>query len=287
MAASTEPISGVNVMTLYDSTVLESQEDATLNLSQDLADLVTKNNDEWVSKLSGQQEWSVDQTSNLVDSSTSEEFIANKNAKLELNLGSSSSPNWTTWEYLDSVDFELEQNVAETGAIDKPLWRFIRPAERMATLDIEGSYLDPASSIGDPLEEVLNAKDNSNVIPVRFTLLSDTFEFDVAPGDLDIDASGSEDATLSLTMESDKAVTHTGSSFGTTHNAVFTTFFNKNTVGVAIEHRQDSGSAVTDSTTYTGDGYYTSISLTVENGEPVTMETTVEGDGKLDRSQIS
>lgn len=286
MAASENPIAGINLLTKIQSTIVGAQTDATLSVPQELRELITKNEFGWVSNLSSKQEWSVSH-SGLVLNSSSEAFISNQNAKLELEVDttddSTDNPTLVEIPRLDSIDVTLAAEMAETGALDKALWRFIRPAERSVQIDIEGSYLDPASDVGAVYEEIMAAKDAGNNLPFTFTLAGRTFSGDVAFGDMEIAApGGAEDATISLSMASDDQVTKGGTAFDSSVSMIIDAFFNETEVDCAIEHH-DGGSVVTGSTKYTGSGFFGEIALSVADGEEATIDATVEGNGALTR----
>jgi len=290
MAVATEPIPGIKLLTLIGGTVVGAQEDATLSIPTELRELVTKNNFGWVSNLSGMQEWSVEHSGLLLNDS-GEEFISNNDASFALEFdngsGDGNQPEYHTLQYLDSIDVTLEMGVGETGGLDKALWRYITPGERSMSIDIEGSYLDPNDSpdgVGEEYKEIFARKDAGTRLPCRFTIAGHTFESSVAVGDVEITASASsEDATISVSFASSGQVTQDGTSFDSSVSMIIDAFFNETLVTAAIEHR-DGGSAVTGSTTFTGDGYFTSVSLSAAHGEEATLDATVEGDGPLNRN---
>jgi predicted secreted protein len=292
MAAPTQPIPGIKLLTLISSTIVGAQSDAVLNLSQELREIVTKNNFGWVNNLSGRQEWSVDHSGLLLDDSGND-FIANSNATLALEFdngsGDGNQPEYHEIQRLDSIDMTLDAAVAQTGGLDQQLWRYIRPAERSMTIDIEGSYLDPAASpddVGEEYKEIFARKDSGTVIPARFTIAGHTFESDVAIGDVEISASAqAEDVTISVSMASDGQVTQGGTSFDSSVSMIIDAFFNETLANVALEY-QDGGSAVSGSTTFTGSGFFTSVSISAADGEEATLDATIDGDGPLTQSTI-
>lgn len=287
MAAPTEPIPGIRLLTLIGGTVVGAQTDATLSVPSELRELVTKNNYGWVSNLSGQQEWSVDH-SGLVLNSSGEEFISNQNASLELEFDDGGgTQEWHKIQHLDSIDLSLEAAIAETGGLDSELWRYIRPAQRSMSVDIEGSYLDPAADVGQEYQEIFTRKDNSERINARLTIAQKTFTADVAVGDVEISAQAdSEDATISVSFASDGQVTEGGTDFDSSIEMILDAFFNETKASLAMEHHDQQGSAVTGSTTFTGDGYFTTIDISAAHGEEATLDATIDGDGPLNRGTI-
>ena len=98
-------------------------------------------------------------------------------------------------------------------------------------------------------------------------------------------AAQGEDVTISVSMASDGQVTQGGTSFDSSVSMIIDAFFNETLANVALEY-QDGGSAVSGSTTFTGSGYFTSVSISAADGEEATLDATIDGDGKLERSTI-
>jgi hypothetical protein len=284
MAAPEQPVTGVRLLSLLNGTVIGAQTDGTLTASQELIELITKQDSGFIEHLSGTQDWSVSHSGLILDDSSSK-FISNGNAKLELEFDDGSgSPAFHEIQSLDSLDLSFQQNLAETGGLDKPLWTYRRPAERMMEVDIEGSYLDPAADVGEEYDEIWKAKENSRTVTARVTVASRTFSCDLAPGDLEISAStGGEDATVSVNFASDKEITKGGSGFDSSVSMVMDAFFNQSRLSFAMEYRE-GGSTVSGSTTYTGDGYLDSADLSLEDGSEATLDADFAGDGALSRS---
>ena len=282
--ASNEPIAGIRLLTKIGSTLVGAQTDATLNVPSELRELVTKDNFGWVSNLSGRQEWSVSHNGLVLNDSGSA-FISNQQASLELEIGDPAA--YVEIPSLDSIGMTLTAEMANVGALDKPLWRYIRPAQRSAEFSIEGSYYDPASSNGEVYAAIMDAKDNSTRIPARFTIAGKTFTCDVAPGDLSITApAAAEDVSISTSLASDGQVTEGGTAFDSAISMIIDAFFNETEASCAIEHHNDSG-VVSGSTSYTGNGYFTSISISAQDGEEATMDAEIMGNGPLSRPQAT
>lgn len=283
MAASENPIVGVNLLSKIGGTLIGAQTDASLSASQDLREAITKQNSGFIGHLSGKQDWSVSH-SGLVLNDSGSKFIANGNGKLELDIPDGSGGTQTVEvPRLSSIDLSLTQNLAETGGLDQPLWTYRRPAERSVGIDIEGSYLDPNSTIGAVYDEIWTAKDNSDVIPFTLTIASKTLTGSIAPGDLEIGAStGGEDATISVSFMADEQVTQGGTAFDSSVSMILDAFFNQTEISFAMEH-QSSGTAVTGSTAYEGNGYLADASISIPDGEEVTMDANFNANGPLSR----
>jgi predicted secreted protein len=289
MAAPTTPISGIKLLTKVGSALIGAQTDATLSASQQLAELVTKDNFGWVSNLSGQQEWSVSHSGYVLDNS-SEAFMSNQRASLTLTIPDGAGGTMdVVIPYLDSIDMSLEAGLADTGGLDRPLWRYVRPAQRSVSIDIEGSYLDPAGDTdgGAVYDHIWTAKEQSLRIPAVFTVAGNTFTSDIAPGDLEITApADAEDATISVTFASDGPVANAGTSFDSSVQAILDAFFQESEVTMRME-MQDQGTPVSGSTAYEGNGYFTSIGISVAAGDPATMDAELAGNGALTRPIVA
>jgi hypothetical protein len=294
MAAPENAIVGVDMKLQYDSTLIGTQTDGSLSVSPDLRDIILKNTGggtptDWKGRLSGQREWEVSHEG-LVLNGSDEYKISTGNAKLELEVDTTddATDNPTVIEVprLDSIDFTLTQELAETGGLDRALWRYIRPAEREFSIDISGSYVDPNSSLGEVYDPVLDRLLGSNTkIPATLTVLGKTFDGDVLVGDYSLDAStGGEDATVEMTLSSKGSLTTSGTAFGTGVENIFDAYMNQNSVSVGLIHYDGAGSPNTGSTKYTGSGYFSEVGISIADGEEITCSTSVAGDGPLSRS---
>jgi hypothetical protein len=243
---------------------------------------------DWLGRLSGKQEWEASHEG-LVLNGSDEYHIANGNAKLEIKADPDGSG---TKEYMEiprltSIDFTLSQEVAETGGLDRPLWRYIRPAEREFEISLSGSYLDPAADLGSVYKALNTARNGSNRLPARLTVYGKTFEGDVAIGPTEYSAStGGEDAEIDVTLMSDEELVVSGDAFGTGVENIFTAFMNKSKVDVGML-KYDGGSVQSGATKMTGSGYFTSVDISISDGEEITCSTSVAGDGPISYSQQS
>lgn len=283
-----DSISGVRFVVKQDSTLIGAQGSASLNLSQDLRDLVTKNNFGAVDHLSGRQEWSVSQDGFGLDQD-GEVFISNGKASLELDIPDGQGGT-TTKEItnLDSLSISLIQEIYERGALDKELWRYIGFAEYMAEISIEGSYIDPETSAGEVYKEIFKAKDNSNKIPFTLTVDGMTISGDVAPGDMEIAADPSgEDVTISVDFATSGDFTKGGTSLDSSIDDLIQAYFDQTKVTLGIENVDDSGTAVSGTTSFTGDSIISQIDLEFTDGEEATTSFEFAGDGELTRETIS
>ncbi len=281
---------GVDVKTQLNDSLIGTQTGGSLSVSPDLREIIVKNEPsggptDWKARLSGEQEWSVEHEGLLLDGEDNYD-LANGNASLKLSVDTSDdgTDNASLIEVpsLDSIDFSLTQELAETGGLDEPLWRYLRPAEREFSIDISGSYIEPTTTDGEVhgaiVDRVMAAGGSS--LGFELNVFGVTFTGDVALGDLELDAqTGGEDATLDLSMASDLALSKAGS-FGSGIEPMFAAFMNKSSVDVGMLHYDNNGPE-SGTKKFTGSGYYSEIEIAMADGEEVTTSGTVEGDGAL------
>lgn len=295
MAAPESAVVGVDLKIQHDGTLIGTQTGGSLSISPDLRDILLKNDasgspTDFKGRLSGEQEFEVSHEG-LVLNGSDEYHIANSNAKLELKVDTTDdatdNPTYIEIPRLESIDFNLIQEVAEIGGLDRALWRYLRPAEREFTIDVSGSYVDPNSDLGAVYDELMTARDNGTNVPARLTVYGKTFEGNVAIGDTSIDgATGGEDATIDVSMASDGGLTIGGDAFGTGIESIFTAWNNQSSVDVGMLHYTD-GSPTSGATKFTGSGYLTEVAISLTDGEEITCSSTLAGDGALSRGTIS
>lgn len=282
MAAPTEVV-GADLLIAIDSTLIACQTDASLEWPTEIREILHKNNAGWSGSLPGRADWSVSADSILVDTN-SDAYIANSNAKLELTLDTGSgTPTLVEVPRLSSIDFSLSQSLATTGALDKALWTYRQPAERSWTVDVSGTYVDPASTDGAVYDALMLAKRNREIVPATLTLDGNAFSGDVAVGDLSISgATGGEDAEISVSFSGDGALT-LPNGFPAGVQMIFSAYNTQSSVSAAMEVH-DSGAPQTGATSFTGTGYMDSIDVSLADGEEVTMSISVQADGELTRA---
>ena len=297
MPAPENAVVGVDLKLQYDNTLVGTQTDGSLSVSPDVRDIIVKNSGggtptDWKGRLTGNRSWEVSHEG-LVLNDADEYKISTGNAKLELEVDttddSTDNPEYLEVPRLESIDFQLTQETAETGGLDRELWQYIRPSEREFSIDISGSYVDPASDLGKVYGPVLERLlGNQQEIPARLTVLGKEFQGDMVVADYSLDSStGGEDASVDLSLQSDLDLTVSGTAFGTGVENIFTAFMNKNEVDVGMLHYDGSGSTTSGATKLTGSGYFTDVSISMSDGEEITTSTTVQGNGPLNQGTIS
>jgi predicted secreted protein len=309
MAVSENPIVGVDLKLQYDATadgtdnpvLIGTQTDGSLSVSPDIRDIILKNTEDgsptdWKDRIAGNREWEVSHEGLLLNNS-SEYKISTDNAKLELvdvqvDTDDDGTDETTTLEIprLDSIDFTLTQELAETGGLDRELWTYYRPAEREYSLDISGSWLDPNSNLGQVYEPVLERLLGSqSAVTMKLTVMGEKiFKGDVLIGDYSLDAStGGEDATVELTLPSKGELTNPSGStaFDSSIDNIFDAWMNKREIDVGMVH-YNGDSERTGSTKLSGSGFFSEVSISLSDGEEATVSSTIQGNGALSKSTV-
>jgi hypothetical protein len=284
---------GVDLKTQLNSSLIALHTSSSLNISPSLADIIVKADGsgsptDWARRVQGVAEWSTEHEGPLAGQSSTEAKVADPNMSMKLELDTGSGPSLVEIPLLDSVDFSLTQEIAETGGLDKPLWRYIRPDTRDYEISLSGTYVEPTSSNGAPydvtLDKVLSRSTDN--IPFELEVLGATLSGKVEIGDTTLEAeTGGEDAQIDMTLSANSDLTKSGS-FGSSIEAAFTAFMNKSSVDVGMLHY--SGDAPESGTVkLTGSGFYSELNISMSRGEPITVDGTVEGDGPLSKGTVS
>jgi len=271
---NTSPVEtvGVNVLLQLSGTRYAAQTDATLNIPQELREIITKTENNWISHLSGKQEWSVSQDSYYIDADD-EAYIANGRIKMRVDVGTAGSPDFVEFARLTSIDLNLTQNLAEVSPLDRPLWRYLRPAERMWTVDIEGNYYDED---GEALNKVFEAKDARERLDLELDYDGRVISGTVATGDFELSAStGGESAAFTLSLGGDGVLTE-GTSTGSASDAALDLFFNQTLETVNIE-------LIDEANWFEGQAYVGDLTISATEGEEPTISFDLQGSGPSDR----
>lgn len=268
---------GVNVLVELDDTTVGAQTDATLSIPQELREIITKQENNFVSHLQGKREWSVSCDSFVLDD-TDDVFIANGKAELRLSFDDGST--YEESPRLNTIDLDLTQNLAERSALDLPNWRYLLPAERLWTIDVTGTYFSPFQDDGSGgtentiLGEILKAKDDDERVQIELEVAEMTLSGEVALGDIEVTGStGGETADLSITYGGNGELTKDGS-LGDKTDKLFEAYFDQTLMDTIIQ--------ITDFPHYwEGSGYASSISMSITDGEEITASIDIEGDGPI------
>lgn len=273
---------GVNTILELDSTIIGAQTSATLDVPQELRELITKQENGFISHLSGKQEWSVSNSSFILNTN-SDAFISTGNAQLELSVDGGTT--YDVMPRLDSIEIELTQNLAEEGGLDRPLWRYLNPAERGWTMEIEGAYFEPEEDdgvggtentvFGDLLENKGLIGSSDTTVMARLTIDQMTLEGDVALGDMSIEGeTGGEKTTLTLSFGGDGELIKSGTPVDPSIDKLFEGYFDSTEYTVIF----DVGDL---DHTYEGTGYLDTLTVSLTDGEEATIEVDIAGNGPI------
>jgi len=272
-------ISGINLLLALGGTAVAAQSSATLTASQELVEIITKNEFGFTSNLPGDQSWSVSHDSFLTKD-TGDHFLAIGEASFSIDVGGT----MTVVPGIQSVSLGLTQELTETppGIDEATNWTYRRPSRRSFSVDVDGHYYDPATESNGTYEAILTAKDNGDNLPFELQVGGLTFTGTLAPGDLEIESGADGDnATYSLSFAGDGEITKTGTS-ETSIGKVLDAYFTQALWTVVLRHEVD-GTQVDGSTEWTGDAYLSEATIDIERGDQVSLSADFQGDGALTR----
>jgi len=295
MANGDSAVVGVDMKTRLNDSLIALHTSSTLNISPELVDLIVKADasgtpTDWARRIQGVAEWSAEHEGPIAGQSDTKPQVSDPNMsfKLEVDPTDSGTPSLIEVPLLDSLDLSLEQELAPTGGMSNPLWRFIRPDTRDYTIDLSGTYVEPTSDDGGVYEaslEKLLSRSTDN-LPFELQVLGVTLSGEVEIGDSSIEAeTGGESATIDMSLSANSDLTKSGS-FESSIEAAFNAFMNKNSVDVGMLH-YDGSSPETGTTKLTGSGYYSELNISLGRGEEITVEGTIEGDGPLSMGTVA
>ena len=285
MAVPTEPLSGISSLIVVDSTLVGAQTDATLNLPSDVVDVATKNDFGWRQTLPGVTSWSLD-TGNLVkDTANAKPFLSNDSpnrVSVSIDIGGVQ----TNIAKMTDVSITATQDVELVSTHDGGLEQSLFLGERDVSVDITALYLDPAATTSQ-FQELLDARDNATDLDAVITIDQLTISGSFSLSDLSI--SGQAQASpieTSFSLSSNGPVTKGGTDFDTSVSMILSGFFGQSLVTSAFE-LQDNTGAISGSTRYEGDGYFTDVSLDLSTESAASMTSTVTGDGAITTAPVT
>lgn len=296
MSAQDNAVVGVDLKTELNSSLIALHTSSSLQISPSLVDLIVKADasgdpTDWVRRVQGVAEWSTDHEGPIVGSGDTKPKVSDPNTTLKLKVDttddSTDNPSLVEIPLLDTIDFSLTQDLAETGGMSEPLWRYIRPDTRDFELSVSGSYVEPTTTDGAvyeaTLEKILDRSTDN--LPFELKVLGVTFSGEVEIGDSSIEAeTGGESTNIDLTLSGNSDLSKSGS-FQSSIEPAFSAFMNKDPVDVGLLH-YNSSSPESGTTKLTGSGYYSELEISMERGSEITMNGTVEGDGPLSMGTV-
>lgn len=287
MATQDSAVVGVDLKSRLNSNLIALHTSSTMSISPELVDLIVKadgagNATDFARRVQGVAEWSAEHEGPLAKQGEVTPQVADQSMslKLEVDANGDDTAQLVEVPLLDSVEFTLEQEMAQTGGLDQPLWRYVRPDTRDFEISLSGTYVEPSESGVHKalLERVLQR--STDQLPFELNVLGVTFSGQVEIGDVSVEAeTGGEDAQIDLTLSANSDLSKSGS-FESSIEAAFSAYMNKSSVQVGMLH-YDGSSPETGTTKLSGSGYYSELGVTMERGSEVTVSGTIEGDGPL------
>jgi len=259
---------GTDLILSLDSTILGAQSDASLTLSQTLAEQIIKNDNGYVRNLSGRQGFEVSADSFALNTDE-DTFLSNIVSTLEIE---DSSQTFVEMPRLTSIELTLEQAMAELGTLDDNLWRKVAPVERSSSLSVDFIHYVPDGTT--VLDDILGWKNTGERRNARLTVDGFVMEASVAFGDMEIDASTSEFATVSLDLAVDGPATSLTSGLAPSVNPIIDAWEAQTLFDLLLDI-QSSNFA------YQGNAYMSSMTLTASDDEAVSISSEFMGDGEL------
>ncbi|MCS4139594.1 hypothetical protein GGQ13_003049 [Salinibacter ruber] len=285
--ATENAVVGVDLKSRLNANLIALHTSSSMSISPELVDLIVKADaagqpTDFARRVQGVAEWSAEHEGPLAGQGDAKPKVADQNMSLKLKVDANGDGSATLVEVplLDSVEFTLEQEMAETGGLDQPLWRYLRPDTRDFEISVSGTYVEPSQSGVHKalLQRVLQR--SADQLPFELQVLGVTFTGEVEVGDTSVEAeTGGEDATIDLTLSANSDLSKSGS-FESSIEAAFAAYMNKQPVDVGMLH-YDGSSPETGTTKLSGAGYYSELAISMERGSEVTVSGTVEGDGAL------
>lgn len=266
---------GVDAVLELDGDIVAAQTDATLTIPTELREIITKEEDNFVRHLSGKQEWSISQDVFFLDDED-DVFIGNQKVELRIDDGTDTD-TFEAFPRLTDITLTLTQNLAEVSSLDRELWRFLRPAERLWIIEAEGNWYDPKDN---NLEQVLDAKDDRERLTIELDFGPYTFEGEVAVGDFEVSGeTGGESAATSFTFGGDKELGYTGPSGGASGD-LLDIWFDQAEPDVVFQFQGND-------IWFVGSAFAGELSISVTEGEEPVTSMSLEGNGPIEREDQS
>ncbi|MCS4162714.1 hypothetical protein GGP94_003162 [Salinibacter ruber] len=281
MAAPTDQVPGVRLLTKTNGTLVGGQTDATLEVTSNLQEVEDKSAGFFNRSIPGFDEWSL--SADNAHTGTGGEHVVGKNDSVVAELTAHGGSTAETVQGLQELDMSLEADLEEVQTFQTASWKEYRVTGQSLDLSLTADYFDPAAANGAAHDLVLAAQENGETLQLSLTFGALTISGDIRPSDWTLSAPGDNSiATFEPSFRHEGAITHSGSVDGGL-DAALDAYFNRNTVTSLIEYQED-GTAVTGATKYEGDGFVSSIELSGTQGETLDFNYEIQGSGPLSRA---
>jgi len=290
MAASETEILGVNVLLKADSTgdgtadaQIGGQTSASLEVTEGVIDVNTKEAGLWRDTLNGPASWSITADQLYTEDDESHAVGANGIASVEIEYDPGGGTETEAVKGLTQASVDLTADVSETSTLEDDLWEQYICTGLQADLNLTCVYFDPESPYGAALKLLLQARDADDVVDVTVDFGVIQLKGQVRPCDRTISFPGNgERAELDFTLASEGIITPTPGTLDSGFAALLTSFFEPSPLQVLLEY-QDGGSPVTGATAWNGQAWIASINLDASFGEALTVNADLTGNGPLNR----
>lgn len=281
MAAPTDQVPGVNILTKANGTLVGGQTDATLEVTSNLQEVEGKSAGFFNKSIAGFDEWTL--SADNAHTGSGGDHVIGKNGNVKVDLTAEGGSTAETLQGLQELDLSLESDFEEVQTFQTASWKEFIVTGQTLDLSLTADYFDPAAANGAAHDLVLAAQENDELLQLSLTFGALTISGDIRPSDWSLSAPGDNSiATFEPSFRHEGAISHSGTVDGGL-DAILDAYFNRNTVSNLLEY-QEGGTAVTGATKYEGDGYVSSIELSGSQGEPLDFNYEIQGDGALTRA---
>ena len=280
-------VSGVETVIGIGGKYLVAQTSAELSFTDNTVDLNKKEAGYWGEKMGGEGEWSA--STDVVYEDTNQGSVLGANGIVSVDVTHGGTTE--TVRGLQEVSGEFGSEFNESADIEDPLWRFLSVVGQSFSLDLSGTYRDPASTDGAAIDLLLTAQDAGDAVDVEITFAELSFSGTMRPGDWTLALSERGDnATFEIQMVHDGPVSWTEpTSLPTPISALMSAYFNRNTVSARF-YRSDgtaADTAKTNTTEWNGSGYIETLTFEASRAEDLGYSIDIAGDGPLNRSEVT
>lgn len=207
-----------------------------------------------------------------------ENIIGRENALVEYDVGGT----FTEIPGVTDVSLSMEMSVEPVGGIDKARWAFFIPNRKDISLSLSLNYNDPyAAGFSQDLQDAL---ENDNTLTLRLSIGDFQVTGDVKVSDYSISTEADAIIPLSVEMASQGVWTKTdGTGLDNGLSALLDTFFAADPAPLDfISGRlDDAGNQLESTRAYEGNGFATSLEISIPDEEEITASAEVTGTGPL------
>jgi hypothetical protein len=280
MAAPSNEIVGVNLLTKANGTLIGGQTDLTLEKTLNLQEVEDKSAGFFGKSIPGFKESSI--TADNAYTGSGGEHILGENDNVQVELTSQDGNTTEVVQGLQEMTCTLESDLTEVQTLQSVDAKEYRVAGQSLDLSLSGQYFDPAATDGAGHDLILSAEEADETLTLSLIFGALTISGDIRPEDWSLSApAGNETATFDSTFRHEGVISR-GGTIDAGLDAIISAWFNRNTVAALLEY-QEGGAAVTGATKYEGDGFVSRLELSGTEGEPLDLNYDLQITGGLTR----